>query len=50
MSEHINNRQRALQMATEIVAAQCASGRMTYYDVMELANDMYIFLENGGDK
>jgi hypothetical protein len=46
MSENINNRQLALQMATEIVKAQCASGSMNYYDVMELANHMCHFLED----
>jgi hypothetical protein len=54
MSENINNRQLALQMATEIVKAQCGAAMMAYYDVMELANHMYHFLENeaykGGDK
>ncbi len=54
MSENLNNRQLALQMATEIVKAQCGAAMMAYYDVMELANHMYHFLENeaykGGDK
>ena len=46
MSENMNNRQLALRMATEIVKAQCASGTMNYYDVMELANHMFHFLDN----
>jgi hypothetical protein len=46
MNTDMDNRQLALQMATEIVKAQCASGSMNYYDVMELANHMVHFLEN----
>jgi hypothetical protein len=46
MSENMNNRQLALRMATEIVKAQCGSGTMNYYDVMELANHMFHFLDN----
>jgi hypothetical protein len=46
MNTDMNNRQLALQMATEIVKAQLASERMNHDDVMELANHMYHFLEN----
>jgi hypothetical protein len=46
MKEQMNNRQLALQMATEIVKAQILAGRMSYDDVMELANHMYHFLDN----
>jgi hypothetical protein len=33
-------------MATEIVKAQCGAAMMNYYDVLELANYMYHFLED----
>jgi len=46
MIENINNRQLALQCATEIVKAQLASERMNYDDVFEMANHMFHFLEN----
>ena len=42
----MNNRQLALQMATEIVKAQITSEKRNFDDVMELANHMFHFLEN----
>jgi hypothetical protein len=44
MTNSFDDRQLALQCATEIVKAQLAAGKTNYDDVLELAKKMYEFI------